>query len=128
MTPSSGPDDLTQLGAAELASRVASGVLSAREVVEAHLRRITLVNPRLNALVVPLLDQARAAARAADATRDQGRALGPLHGVPVTVKEMFDVAGTATTAGLDGRADRARGDSPLIRRLRRAGAIVLGKT
>jgi fatty acid amide hydrolase len=121
--------DVTRLGAAEIAHRVASGELSARDVVEACISRIERVNGRLNALAVPLFEQARAAAAAADATRDRGDALGPLHGVPVTIKEMFDTAGSATTAGLAGRAAQvADADSPLVDRLRRAGAIVLGKT
>ncbi len=120
---------LTSLSATELARRLAAGELSAGEVVEAHLRRIEAVNPRLNAVIVPLFERARAEARAADVARQRGQLLGPLHGVPITVKEMFDVAGTPTTAGLSGRAAQvARADSPLVARLRRAGAIVLGKT
>src|SRR5262245_48351898 len=96
--------DVTRLGAAEIAHRVASGELSARDVVEACISHIERVNGRLNALAVPLFEQARAAAAAADAARDRGDALGPLHGVPVTIKEMFDIVGTATTAGLTRRA------------------------
>jgi fatty acid amide hydrolase len=115
--------------AAELARRIAAGDLSAAEVVEAHIRRIEAVNPRLNALVVPLFDQARKEARTADAARASGKPLGPLHGVPVTIKEMFDVAGTATTVGLSARAEqRAAADAFPVSRLRRAGAIILGKT
>jgi fatty acid amide hydrolase len=121
--------DATRLGAAEIAHRVASGELSARDVVEACISRMERVNGRLNALAVPLFEQARAAATAADAARDRGDALGPLHRMPVTIKDMFDTAGTATTAGLTGRAARVvDADSPLVERLRRAGAIVLGKT
>jgi fatty acid amide hydrolase len=121
--------DITHLSAGELARHIASGELSAREVVEAYLSGIARVNGRLNALAVPLFEQARAAAKAADATRDRGEPLGPLHGVPVTIKEMFDVDGTPTTAGLSGSAVRsATADSLVVRRLRRAGAIVLGKT
>ena len=121
--------DVTRLSAAEIARRTASGELSARDVVEACIGRIEKVNGRLNALAVPLFDQARVAARRADAARDRGEALGPLHGVPVTIKEMFDVAGAPTTVGLTGWRERvAAADGPLVRRLRRAGAIVLGKT
>src|SRR5262249_5477801 len=121
--------DVTRSSAAEMARRISSGECSARQVVEAHLRRIAEVNPRLNALAVGLFEQARPAATAADTARDRGEPLGPLHGLPITVKEMFDVAGRPTTVGLTGRASHAAAaDSPLVRRLRRAGAIVLGKT
>jgi fatty acid amide hydrolase len=120
---------LTGLTASEMAREIAAGNLSSQEVVEAHIRRIEGVNARLNAVVVPLFEQARAAARAADAARERGEPLGPLHGVPVTVKELFDVAGTPTTAGISHRArELATTDSPVVARLRRAGAILLGKT
>jgi fatty acid amide hydrolase len=120
---------ITRLGAGELRDRIASGELSAAEVVEAHIRRIEAVNPRLNAVVVPLFDQARTQAQAADAARQRGEPLGPLHGVPVTIKEMFDVAGTPTTLGLTTRAAvKAAADAAPVARLRQAGAIVLGKT
>ena len=122
-------DEITALGAAELARQVAAGELSSREVVEVHIRRIESVNPRLNALVVPLFDRARAEARAADAARRRGEPLGPLHGVPFTVKEFFAVEGTPSTLGIPGRVGRiAAADSPLVARLRRAGGILLGKT
>lgn len=92
--------EVTSLSAVDLARRIASGGLSAREAVEAHIRRIETVNPRLNALVVPLFEQAMAQAAAADAGQARGETLGPLHGVPFTVKESFDVAGAPTTLGL----------------------------
>lgn len=115
--------------ASEIAASIAAGTLTAGEAVETHIRRIEEVNGRLNAVVVPLFEEARAAARAADAARSRGEPLGPLHGVPITIKDSFDVAGTATTAGLAKRAGhRAAADGPLVARLRAAGAIVLGKT
>jgi fatty acid amide hydrolase len=123
------PGSLTRLGAGELARLLGGGEVSAVEVIEAHIRRIEEVQPRLNAVVVPLFDRARAEAMAADAARARGEPLGPLHGVPFTVKEMFDVAGTPTTLGLTDWRDRiAAADAPLVRRLRGAGAILLGKT
>ncbi|TME12625.1 MAG: hypothetical protein E6I80_03605 [Chloroflexi bacterium] len=91
--------DLTTLTASELAERIRAGDLSSQEVVEAHIRRIDAVNPRLNAVVVPLFDQARAQAKAADAARAQGQPLGPLHGVPVTIKEQYLVKGTPFDLG-----------------------------
>ena len=91
--------EITRLAAGELRERIAAGALSAAEVVEAHIRRIEAVNPRLNALVVPLFDQARSQAKAADAGRERGEPLGPLHGVPFTVKENID--GTNHTLQFD---------------------------
>lgn len=120
---------LVDLTAVELATRVGAGEFSAREVVEAHITRIAAVNPRLNALVVPLFDEVRSTATAADLAHGRGESLGPLHGVPVTVKEQFLVAGTPSTYGLESlQGHRARADGPLVRRLRKAGALILGKT
>lgn len=119
----------TAWSATEIARRIRAGELSAVEAVEAHIQRIEAVNPALNAVVVPLFDQARKEAAAADAARARGEALGPLHGVPITIKECHHVAGTCSTAGLEGqRSHRAEADAPTVRRLRDAGAIVLGKT
>lgn len=121
--------EIIDLSATELARLIAAGEISASEVCESHIRRIEAVNPTLNAIVVPLFDQARLDAQIADEARQQGRFLGPLHGVPITVKELFDVAGTPTTAGLTSRSNNvASQDAPLVARLRRAGAIVLGKS
>ncbi len=121
--------EITRLTSQEIAQLVAHGDLSAAEVVEAHIERIEAVNPRLNAVVVKRYDAARAEAAAIDRSRAQVEALGPLGGVPMTVKESFDVAGTATTAGLTARAGhRAAADAEMVARLRGAGAILLGKT
>jgi amidase len=102
---------------------------SALEVVDAYLRRISAVNPKINALVYSAADEAREAARAADRALAQGRKLGPLHGVPVSIKDSFDVAGMISTAGTTGWAKRipAR-DATVVARLRTAGCIILGKT
>ena len=109
------PTTSLTLGAGGIANRVASGDLSVRKVVEEHIQRIEEVNPRLNAVVVPLFDRARNEAAAADAARSRGEPLGPLHGVPVTIKEQFLVAGTPTTVGLPGRVShRAASDGPLV--------------
>ena len=120
--------ELTLLGAAEIAARVRRGDLSALEVVDAHIARIEAVNPQINALVVPLFEEARQAARTADARRGTV-APGPLAGVPVTVKECFNVWGTPATVGVPARKrSLAAEDAALVTRLRDAGAIVLGKT
>lgn len=117
------------MNASEIAILIARGDLSAAEAVEAHIQRIKEVNPDLNAVVFPLFDQARAEAAEADARRQRGEPLGPLHGVPITIKDSYDVAGTPTVVGLETRVGhRAAADSPLVARLRQAGAIVLGKT
>jgi len=120
-------DALEPRGAAEWAAEIAAGRLSAREVVETHIARIEAVNPALNAVVVTRFDEARAEADLADAARRAGATLGPLHGVPVTIKEQFTVAGTPATLGVPG-APVDEDDGPLVARLRAAGAIVLGKT
>ncbi|HEX8491848.1 MAG TPA: amidase [Pyrinomonadaceae bacterium] len=121
--------DITALSATEMAEQIAIGALSSSEVVEAHLRRIEEVNPLINAVVVPLFEQARKEAEAADTARARGESLGPLHGVPITIKESFDVMGTPTTMGLSARVNQlAESDGLMIARLRAAGAIILGKT
>jgi fatty acid amide hydrolase len=117
------------MGAAELARAIREERMTSRDVVEAFLARIEQVNPDLNAVVFPLFDQARREADLADAAQRRGSMLGPLHGVPVTIKESFHVAGTPSTIGLTSRRrELLEEDGPLVQQLRRAGAIVLGKT
>ncbi|MCU1365266.1 MAG: putative amidase [Ilumatobacteraceae bacterium] len=112
-----------------MAAKIRSGEVSSREVVDAHLARIEEVNPHLNAVVRVLADEARAAADAADQARANGDHLPPLHGVPFTVKENIDVAGTPTTSGILALADAvAPIDAPGVGRLRAAGAIPIGRT
>ena len=121
--------DITFMSATEIAGRIASGDFSAREAVEAHVRRIEDVDRKLNAVVVPLFDRAIREAEEADARRSRGAPLGPLHGVPMTVKECYDVEGTATTGGLLRLAgQKAVADAPMVARMRQAGAVILGKT
>lgn len=120
---------LTRLSAIELAGLIRLGEISAAEVVEAFIGRIEEVNPKLNAVVYPNLDGARADAAKADADRRDGKSLGALHGVPLTVAECFDLKNAPTTLGLKSRAGhKAFADDVLVSRLRQAGAIVLGKT
>ena len=122
-------DELWRRGALELAGMIARKEVSSREVVQAHLSRIDEVNPRLNAVVRRLDDTALAAADAADAAVAAGGALGVLHGVPVTVKENIDLAGTPTTQAVVAFADAiAPIDAPLVERVRAAGAIPIGRT
>jgi fatty acid amide hydrolase len=128
-TVASPEDPLVQLGAAELASRIARKEISSVEVFEAHRRRIEAVNPQINAIVVPRFEEARKEAQAADLAVAEGVPLGPLHGVPFTVKECFHVPGMPSTIGLTNRVGLLDGDqSPLVARLRAAGGVLLGKT
>ncbi len=111
------------------AAAVAGGVVSARELVTASLDRIAAVGGSLNAVVVLDADRAIAAAAAVDDAVAAGRPIGPLAGVPVTVKEAFAVAGLPTTAGMAERAGTAAAaDAPAVASLRAAGAIIMGKT
>jgi fatty acid amide hydrolase len=122
-------DSICQLPAGELAKRIRSGGVSAADAVEAYIARIRVVNPGLNALVAERFDDARNEAREVDRRLAAGESVGPLGGVPVTVKECLDLAGTAATFGLPGRRhQRATADEKHVARLREAGAIVLGKT
>src|ERR1700720_2383960 len=116
---------LPDLSLSEMVSLVRSGSISSLELVDAHLDRIEQRNPYLNAFTMVLAEQARASARRAD----QGLKLGPLHGVPVTVKDSFDAAGLPTRLGSYFAPEApAAEDSAVVARLRRAGAILLGKT
>jgi amidase len=118
-----------RLGATELAEAISSRQVSSREVVDSHLRRIESVNPAVNAVTVVLAEQSLDAATAADRALVAGAELGPLHGVPFTVKDNIDLAGTPTTQGVRVLADAyPKADAPIVQRLRAAGAIPLGRT
>jgi aspartyl-tRNA(Asn)/glutamyl-tRNA(Gln) amidotransferase subunit A len=113
----------------DLAPRLASGELLARDLVEACLTRVARDNPTLNAMVTVLADAARAAALRADAARAAGHLHGPLHGIPITLKDLIDLQDCPTTASSNVRRHVvAPRDARVTRRLRDAGAIVLGKT
>ena len=103
--------------------------LSSRELTQALLDRIERINPALNAVVELRAERALAEAAAADEAAAQGGRLGPLHGVPMTIKDSFDVAGLHTTWGNPGLKDHvAAADATVARRLREAGAVIVGKT
>jgi amidase len=121
--------ELWRRSATELAQLIAARQASSAEVVEAHLARIAAINPKLNAVVRVLADGARAAAAAADRKVAAGEPLGPLHGVPITVKENIDMAGLPTTNGVVPLAQAtASVDAPVVERMRAAGAIPIGRT
>jgi amidase len=121
--------EIWQLSATGLAQRIARRQLSSAEVVNAHLARIDAVNPALNAVVRVLGDQAREAADLADRRLAVGETVGPLHGVPFTVKENIDMAGLPTTWGVPILAEAVVPmDPPVVERMRAAGAIPIGRT
>jgi len=120
---------LNRLTLAQIATEIRAGRASASEVVDAHLRQIERHNPRINAFVSIFGDEARAAAKEADEARTHRQTLGSLHGVPLTIKDSFDIAGKPTFCGSKLRlAHRADRDATAVARLRAAGAILLGKT
>jgi fatty acid amide hydrolase len=120
--------DLVSIGAAELARRIADGQYSATLVADDYIQRLTDLHHRCNVLTCERFDEARREARIADERRAKGEWLGPLHGVPITVKDCFHVSGLPTTLGIDSRQAIAAEDAVLVSRLRRAGAIILAKT
>src|SRR3989454_8409191 len=121
-------EELTTKSASELASLIRSREVSPVEVIDAHLRRIEKLNPSLNAIVT-LAEDAIDHARAADSALSKGETTGPLHGVPLTVKDTIDTQGLRTTSGTRIRAHHVpERDAPVVARLKAAGAIILGKT
>jgi amidase len=115
--------------AAELAAAIRKRDISARDAVSSCVERMREVNPALNAVTVDLSEQALAEATRADEAIARGDAIGPLHGVPVTTKENVDQEGCATVNGVAAYRDLvARADSPVVANLRKAGAIVIGRT
>jgi amidase len=123
------PDEICDMPAVELAARIRRKQLSAREVMTAHLARIERVNPGVNAIVTLVAERALADAAAADAAQAKGRALGPLHGLPVAHKDLVDTAGIRTTRGSPFHRDNVpTRDALIVTRIRQAGAVTLGKT
>lgn len=120
--------DLAYLTVAELAARISRREVTSSEVVAAMLQRIDVYNPRLNCYGVVAADRAIGHAAALDRMLDAGVRLGPLHGVPIAVKDCIDTAGLPTTAGsriLEGRIPPE--DATAVRRLVAAGAVIIGK-
>jgi amidase len=127
--PASNADDLCELGAVELASRIRRREVSARDVMAAHLARIERVNPRVNAIVTLVAERAMADAARADEALARGGTVGPLHGLPAAHKDLVDTAGIRTTRGSPFYRDNVpTRDALIVTRMRRAGAITLGKT
>lgn len=113
----------------QMAEQVRARKISSVDLVEAHLKQIEAHNPKLNAFVRVLQEEARAGAKSAENAVAQGSALGPLHGVPITVKDSFDMAGIPTTCGSRFFQDLpASRDATAVVRFKKAGAIPLGRT
>ena len=118
-----------RLTLAQMSELIRTRKLSPVDLVDAHLKQIEEQNPRLNAFVRILGDEARASAKTAEQSMTKGDGLPPLHGIPVTIKDSFDMAGWPTTCGSKFFANsRPAHDATAVVRLKRAGAIPLGKT
>jgi amidase len=122
-------NDLVFLSVKQMAEMVRSKAVSSTELIQAHLDRIAAVNPGLNAVVEIAAESALAAARSADDQTARGDQLGPLHGIPMTVKGAWDCAGLVNTGGTLGRKGVvAQQDATAIARMKQAGAIPIGVT
>jgi amidase len=122
--------DLAFAGIARQAEAIVAGEVSSRELVELYLGRIERYNPQLNAFRIVFAQRALMEADQADARRRAGSppAERPLLGVPIAIKDEFDVAGEVTTFGTNAYGEPAREDSEIVRRVRAAGAVIIGKT
>ena len=121
--------DICFLTAVEMAGLIRRKKLSAREVMEAHLKQIERVNPKVNAIVTLIAEQATENARKADEAQAHGASLGPLHGLPVVHKDLFDTAGVRTTYGSRILKDNVpKQDAIIVERIAKAGAISVGKS
>lgn len=121
--------ELAYKPAAELAQMICDGEITAVELTEVYLTRIEEYNPALNAIITLDVAGARERARAADEALQRGESWGPLHGVPITIKDMLETKGLRTTSGHGPlRNHIPTRDATVVRRMREAGAIILGKT
>ena len=122
-------DELIYSSAADLAKAIRDKKVSSAEVIDAHIKRVEEINPKLNCVAQLSGEKARVEAREADAAQARGELKGPLHGVPMTTKDSIAIAGMISTAGTLGRKSYvAQEDATAIARLRGAGAIMLANT
>jgi amidase len=127
--PQSSPHELCEMNAVDLAARLARKQVSAREVLSAHLGQIERLNPKINAIVTLVADQAMAAAATADDAIARGGPVGVLHGLPIAHKDLVETAGIRTTFGSPFYRDHVpTRDALIVTRIRAAGAITIGKT
>lgn len=121
--------EIWRMSASQQAEAIRDGSISAVEAVQSALSRLDQANAAVNAVVIDLREEALSSAREADAGRARGDAVGPLHGVPVTIKINVDFVGQANSNGVPALRDLvAKEDSPIVRNWRRAGAIAIGMT
>ena len=120
--------DIALQPAHRLAEAIRHRDISSRELLEHNLIRVERLNPPLNAVVTLDPDGARRAADEADAALARGEVMGPLHGVPMTIKDTYETAGMRTTCGLEAWDHVPVRDAEAVRRLRAAGAVIFGKT
>jgi amidase len=122
-------EQMATRSASDLAAAIRARDISSRELLELYLDRVDRLNPPINAVVTLDADRARAAADAADAALDRGDDVGPLHGLPVTIKDAIETEGIRSTGGAVELSDHVPAqDAPAVARLKAAGAIVFGKT
>jgi len=122
-------EPLWSLSATQLSSMLAKKEVSSRELTQVHLDRIAQHDGALHAFTDVWREKALAAAQAADESRARGEARSPLHGLPVSIKESFDVEGLPTTLGIPARqGTKAPRDAALVQHLRESGAVILGRT
>lgn len=121
--------ELAFASAGQLADAIRTGRTSSTELLEMYIARVEAHDGRINAVVVRDFERARDAAKEADAARTRGEVTGPLHGVPMTVKESFNISGLQTTWGVPGMENNiAEADAVVVERLKKAGAVIFGKT
>jgi aspartyl-tRNA(Asn)/glutamyl-tRNA(Gln) amidotransferase subunit A len=124
-----GSDDLALLSLSEASVRIRTRAVTPTQLAEACLARLDVYNPKLNAFITVLREQARAQARELDAEQRSSKLRGPLHGIPIALKDNIDTAGIRTTAASSLYDDRVPDqDAEVARRLKDAGAILIGKT
>ncbi len=123
-------DELLTISASEIARRIKAGELSSTDAVEAHIKRIEEVNPKLNAVVIDRFEKARTQAKEADERLEKSKdGLTPLFGVPMTIKDTYAMDGYKWAAGVWNRKNTvAHFDATVVERVKEAGAIILGRT
>src|SRR5262245_26506871 len=124
-----GADSLAGLTLTDASARLRSGAVTSTDLVQACLARIDVYNPKINAFITVTRDAALAQAKALDAEQRAGKLRGPLHGIPIALKDNIDTAGVRTTAASAVFDDRVPGeDAEVARRLTAAGEVLVGKT